>query len=117
MVLWLSYCNSSIRRTTLAFPLTQTIGSSRRRSSPRASSSLLDIAPSHHHDDKNFFLHQVEQAVDNVLQQSGNSNDNDNGKTHHILQVPLKDPEAVGVACNLHQRLQALRRNNKQLDV
>jgi DTW domain-containing protein YfiP len=117
MVLWLSYCGSSIRRTTLAFPSTRTIGSSRRRSSPYSSSSLRDIiAPSSHHhgDDENFFLHQVERTVDNVLQQfgDGNDKDNDNGENPHILQVPPKDREAVGVARNLNQRLQALRRNN-----
>jgi DTW domain-containing protein YfiP len=54
--------------------------------------------------DPDYFLHQVETTVQNVLTQYDNSTD--------ILQLQSQEREALGVARHLNARLQSLRNNN-----
>jgi DTW domain-containing protein YfiP len=59
------------------------------------------------------FLAQVELSVARVLKKYQSSRDDGIHSTHiEILQIPPAERETVGVALNLDQRLQALRRNN-----
>ena len=53
--------------------------------------------------EEEFFLHQVEATIENVLSKHGEEN---------ILELPSESRESLGIARNLNRRLQGLRRNN-----